>query len=283
MDEAFESDLRIGGNRQPRVRHVDHLQGLPENSPGRFVLALPVGDLQPGEHEQRGMHSHDHSDRAGLLALMIFRHDDAPVLAGRHHDGGDVRSLGLDSIAAAVDPAGIRVLHDHHAAGPDERATVMLVPDRRGNFVEIDRAAFQDVVQERAAVDLSRRKARRLLHVRTPPQDEVHLRALRRQPKRDIDAGDRGEDVCEHARAFGKAWNLVEHHGRISHASLIDVDNAADLFLGIGALDHLELACGFNAADPVPQILVGHCCFSRLRLRPHYPIPCSSMRGESGA
>ena len=90
--------------------------GSPENPAGRLVLALAVGDLQPGEHEQCGMHADDDRHRAGLIALVIFGHDDAAVLAGRHHDGGDVGTLGLDAVAAAVDPAGIRILHDHHAS-----------------------------------------------------------------------------------------------------------------------------------------------------------------------
>src|SRR4029453_1942771 len=58
--------------------------------------------------------------------------------------------------------------------------------------------------------------------------------------------------------ALGKARHLVEHHGRVAHPPHVDVDNAADLLLGLGALDDLELARGFDAFDPVPQILVGH-------------------------
>ena len=64
--------------------------------------------------------------------------------------------------------------------------------------------------------------------------------------------------LASDAVALRIAGDLVEHHRGIAHLPHIDVDEATDLFLGLGAFDGLELAGGFDALDPVPQILVGH-------------------------
>ena len=45
---------------------------------------------------------------------------------------------------------------------------------------------------------------------------------------------------------------------RIAHLALIDVDDAADLLLRLGALDDLQLAGRRDVVDPVAQILVRH-------------------------
>src|SRR5262249_12577580 len=73
-----------------------------------------------------------------------------------------------------------------------------------------------------------------------------------------VDARNRGEDVGDDAVALGKAGDLVEQHRGIAHLAHIDVDDAADLLLRLGAGDDLELARGADAFDPVAQIPVGH-------------------------
>ena len=52
--------------------------------------------------------------------------------------------------------------------------------------------------------------------------------------------------------------NLVEQDGGVTHLAHIDVDDAADLLLRLGALDVFQFAGSFDACDPVTQILVGH-------------------------
>ena len=61
-----------------------------------------------------------------------------------------------------------------------------------------------------------------------------------------------------------KAGNLVEHHRGIAHLPHIDVDDAADLLLRLGAVDELQLAGGLDGFDPVPQVLVGHVATLRI-------------------
>ena len=235
MDEAFEGDLRIGRHRQAGLRHVDDLDRLAEDAAGGLQLVLAVGNLDAAQHDQRRMHAGDHGDRAGLAALVVFAHDDQAVLAGRHHHRRDVRLVRLHAIGAVVDPAGIGILHHDQAGGADERPAVVLVPDRRRDLLDVDVLAFEHVVEQRPAVDGLRRLRRRVLEVVAPPLDLLHLGAFRRQAERDVDARDRGEDVGDDAVALGKAGDLVEHHRRIAHLAHIDVDDAADLFLRLGA------------------------------------------------
>jgi hypothetical protein len=52
--------------------------------------------------------------------------------------------------------------------------------------------------------------------------------------------------------AFGKVRYVVEDERRVAHLPLIDVDEAADLLLGLGAFDRLQLPGIFDVADPVP-------------------------------
>ena len=88
---------------------------------------------------------------------MILFHDDPAVLSRRDHDRRHVRSLRLHPVGTAVDPAGIGILHDHEAGGADERSAIVFVPDGGRDFREIDGPAFENIVHERAAVDLARR------------------------------------------------------------------------------------------------------------------------------
>ena len=60
---------------------------------------------------------------------------------------------------------------------------------------------------------------------------------------------------------LGKPGTSSNITAGIAHLAHIDVDDAADLFLRLGAGDDLELAGGSDAVDPVPQILVGHLSF----------------------
>ncbi len=195
---------------------------------------------------------------------MVLAHDDAAVLAGRHHHRGHTGLVALHPIAAVVEPAGIRITHNHHAAGADIRAAIMLVPDRRRDFLDIDILAFEHVFQERPAIDLARLMRRRMLHVIAPPLNQLHFGCLRRQSERNVDTRHRGQDVGDDAPAAGKPRHVVEQQRGIAHLALINVDDAADLLFGFGALDGFQLSGGCDALDPVPQILVGHCNSSRI-------------------
>ena len=140
MDEAFEGDLGFGGDRQAGRRPPDDADRLAEQAAGRLVFVLAIGNFEPGDGEQAGMDADHHGDRARLAALVIAAHEMSPCLPLEIITEA-VPVVHLDAVGAVIDPAGIRVLHDHHAAGADVIAAVALVPARRRNLQEIDRLA----------------------------------------------------------------------------------------------------------------------------------------------
>ena len=75
------------------------------------------------------------------------------------------------------------------------------------------------------------------------------------EPQRDVDAPHRGEDIGEDAVAARKAGHVVEQHGLVADPALIDVDDAADFLLALGAVDVLQLAGGAQLRDPGAQVL----------------------------
>ena len=76
------------------------------------------------------------------------------------------------------------------------------------------------------------------------------------KPQRDVDAPQRGENVGEDAVAARKAGHVVEQHGLVADAPLIDIDDAADFPLALGAGNVLQLAGGAQLRDPGTQILL---------------------------
>ena len=202
------------------------------------------------------MHAAHDGDRARLSELVPAPHDQVAVLALRGHDRGDAAVLGLDAVGAVVDPAGVGMLHDHHAAGADVAAAVVLVPFRRRDLEDVDVGARGDVLHQRPVVDRDRRNGLGVLHVGAPVAHEVHLAGVGRHAEREIDPPHRGEDVRDHAVAARKAGDVVEHHRRRAHGALIDVDDAADLLIALGAGDGHELAGRFHLREPDAQILL---------------------------
>ena len=231
--------------------------GSPSSRPAASYSFLPYGNLDPRHHEQRRMHAADDGDGARLSELVPAPHDQVSVLALRGHDRRDAAVLGLDAVGAVVDPAGVGVLHDHHAAGADVAAAVVLVPFRRRDFEDVDVAAGGDVLHQRPVRDRDRRNGLGVLHVGAPVAHEVHLARLGRHAEREIDPPHRGEDVRHHPMAAREAGDVVEHHRRRPHGALVDVDDAADLRVALGAGDGHELAGRLHLRQPDAEILLG--------------------------
>src|SRR5215475_3229242 len=97
------------------------------------------------------MHAAHHRHRTFLPELLVAAHDEVAVLALRAHHGGDALVMHLHPVGAVVYPASIRVAHDHHIAGADVVAPVVLVPLRRRNLEQIDVVATCDVLQHETA------------------------------------------------------------------------------------------------------------------------------------
>src|SRR4029079_13856591 len=142
---ALEGDLRMRRNRQTGARPDDDIDGFPDKAARHVVLVLAVRDFQPGYHEERGVHPNDNRDRTCLSALVVFAHDQIAMLALGAMYRGDIAALHLNPIGTVVDPAAIRVFHHHHAAGADEVASVLFVPLRGRDAVQIDLVTAVDV------------------------------------------------------------------------------------------------------------------------------------------
>src|SRR6516162_6482370 len=255
MNEALEGDLRLRGNGEPGARPLDHLDRLADQAARHVVFIFSVWNFEARHHEQRGVHAHDHRDRTRLAALVIAALDQIAVLALGAHDRRHAGAVRLHAIGAVVDPAGVGILHDHHAARADIVAPVVLVPPRRRDAPNVDVLAAADVLHERSGLDRDRCDAARLFHVFAPVGDEFDRRTVDRQTEREIDAPHRGENIREDAMAVGIARNVVEQHGTVAHLAHIEVDDAADFRLALGAADVLHLARRAQRIDPGAQVL----------------------------
>jgi hypothetical protein len=163
--------------------------------------------------------------------------------------------LRLHAIGAVIDPAGVRIAHDHHVAGADVIAAVVLVPARHRDLENVDAAAGQRIVHHRPTLDSHRRNGACFLHVAPPVMNELGGARVGIEPERDIDAANRGQDVGEDPVAAGITGNIVEQDCLVANPPLINIDDAADLELAIGTPDVLQLAGRPRLRDPGAQIL----------------------------
>src|SRR5262249_58948568 len=140
---------------------------------------LAVWDFDAGHHEQRWVYAAHHRDRARLSEFVPALHDQVAVLALRGHHRGDVAILHLDAIGAVVDPAGVGMAHDHHAAGADVTAAVVLVPFRCWDFQNVDVGPGGGVLHQRAALHRDGRNGFGVLHIVAPIAHQIHFARLR--------------------------------------------------------------------------------------------------------
>ncbi len=240
----------MSGNRQARAWTLDDFHRFAQQSAGGVVFVLAVGNLQPRDHEESRMHAADDRDRARLTALMIFAHDEIAVLSFRAHDRGDIVLVRLHAIGAVIDPAGIRILHHHHAAGADVIAAVQFMPFRHRNLEQIDRLTLVDIFQHRACIDGLGRKRLRFLHIAAPIMHELERARIAGIAQRQMNALDRGEDIGDDAVAARIARHLVEEHRLVAGLALVEIYDAADLVLAIGAGDVLDFSGRLHLRDP---------------------------------
>ncbi len=254
MEKALEGDLGVRWNWQAGLRPGDYFDRLADQAAGGVVFVLAVRDFQAGDHEQRRVHAAHDRYRAWFAALVIAALDDVAVLAFGEHHGREVALVGLHPVGAVIDPAGVRIAHDHHVASAEVVAAVMFVPARHGDFENVDVFGGAHVLHHRTGLHGHGRDRARFLHVAPPIVHEVDGARVRVEPQRDVDAAHRGENVGEDAVAARKAGHVVEQHGLVADLALIDVDDAADFLLALGALDVLHFARGAQVRDPGAQI-----------------------------
>src|SRR6185503_10586003 len=71
------------------------------------------------------------SHRAGLALAPVLLPDLPAVLAGRNPEAHAIRAVHHRAVGAAVDPALLRVAHDHEVVGADIAPAVVLVEQGR--------------------------------------------------------------------------------------------------------------------------------------------------------
>src|SRR5262249_4904436 len=172
------------------------------------------------------------------------------------HHGRGIAPLRLRTRGAVIDPAGVRVAHDDHVAGADVIAAVMLMPARHRDFEDVDVSAGADAVHDRTVLHGDGRNRARVLHMTSPVLDELIWPRVGIEPERDIDPAHRGQNVGQDPMAARKSGNVVEQHGLVADAALINIDDAADFALALGAFDVLNLFGRAHLRDPGAQILL---------------------------
>src|SRR5262249_58601903 len=83
--------------------------------------------------------------------------DHAAVLAGRDPYARSIAVMGDHPVGAEVDPAAVRVAHDHNAVGADVATPILLVDLRHRELEQVDGRIAIDVLEDRPVLDLDRR------------------------------------------------------------------------------------------------------------------------------
>src|SRR5262249_45345616 len=102
---------------------------------------------------------------------------------------------------------------DHHAAGADVTAAVVLVPFWGRHFQNVDVGTGGDVLHQWAALHRDGRDGFGVFHVVAPVAHEIHFARPRRQAEREIDTPHRGENVRHQTMLRRKSRDVLKHHG----------------------------------------------------------------------
>src|SRR5262249_35051658 len=128
-----EHDLRVRRDRKAGQRPGVNLDRRTLDGAGELVFRLPRGQIFKAGDEQRRILAIDDRERAGFALLPVLFGDDGAVPAGMVELHGDlVPAVHLNAVDRGIDPAAVRIAHDHDRARADEGAAVVAVPGRRG-------------------------------------------------------------------------------------------------------------------------------------------------------
>ena len=224
---------------------------------GEAVFRHAFGQVLEAGDEQRRVFAIDHGDRAGLAAVAVFLRDDGAMPAGMVElDRHPVAAVDLDAIDRGVDPAGVGIAHDDDAARADIGAAVAGMPDRRGELVEVDGGAVHGVFEPgrlRGFDGSARGECLALLH---PRLEGVERGELRIDAERERGALRRRHRIGEDAVPGGKSLDAIEQQRRRRREPRRDLGDAADLMMGIGAVDAAQRAERIDRRNEAAQVLV---------------------------
>jgi hypothetical protein len=254
---AFEDDLRLRRERQAGHGSGKNRDRRALDGAGEVVFADAFGQVFEARDEQRGVFAIDHRDRARHAAVAVFFCDDGAVAAGMVELNRDlVPPVDLDAINRGVDPAVVGIAHDDEAAGADVGAAIIGVPHRRGKFVERDIAAAHGIFEPcrfRGLDRSARRQRPALLH---PRLERVERSEHGIDAERERGALRVRHRIGEDASAGGKSLDAVEQQRRTRGKACRDLGDAADLVMGIGAVDAAQRAQRINRRDESAKVLI---------------------------
>src|SRR5215467_11805563 len=278
---AFEHDLGVRRDRKAGQRPGIDLDRRPLDGAGEFVFRLPCGQIFKAGDEQRRILAIDDRERTGLALLPVFLGDDGAVPAGMIELHGDfVPAVHLNAVDRGIDPAAVRVAHDHDRARADERAAVMAVPDRRRKLGEVDVFAPDGALQEGGLLDHgvgARLQRLALLH---PGLERIERPQSRIDAERERSPLRAGGGVGEDAKAARKALDAVEQKGWAIGPPRRHLGDGADLEARVRALDASQRAELVDELDEFAQVLVHSLrpCRARCARRIAACAPCSQAR-----
>lgn len=178
-----------------------------------------------------------------------------PVLGDDQQLGDLVPVDDLAAIEPDVGNVGLGVFGNDGAESVDKAPTVLGLPARDREIIEVDPIVGQDILLDRAALDQLRGKG---FPGSLPDEtDDLGGLGFPGQPQGHRQPLARGHPAGEQAGAPGLAitFNVLEEQGRPSGGE-VDSGDGADLAVPINfGPDMGHLVVGFEPADPFPKIL----------------------------
>ncbi len=179
------------------------------------------------------------------------------MVAGRHQDADGVSVVYLRPVGAGVEPVLVRVAGDRIGAGADIAAAVLLVPDRGGEFEDVDVVARHDVLEHRAVRhDLVGHQLHVLEIGLAIGLAQLPFAQVVRKAEGHV-AARAGEDVEQQPKALGAARDVVEHHAGAVLGTQDRLRGEADVLLPGRALDVADLAQALGMIEPPAQVVIG--------------------------
>ena len=191
--------------------------------------------------------------------LPISLGDNGAVPAGVVELHGHlIAAVHLHAIDRRVDPAAVRIAHDHDRARADESAAVVAVPDGRRKLGEVDVLAADRVLQKGGLLDRDGRPRLERFAFVHPGLERVEWPQCRIDTERERRPLRARGGIGEDAKAPGIALDRVEQKGGSVGSPCRHFGNGADLETKVRAIDAPQRTELVDKLDEFAQVLV-HC------------------------
>src|SRR5262245_36334104 len=278
---TFEHDLGVRRDRKAGQRPGMDLDRRTLDGAGELVFRLSRGQIFKAGDEQRRIFAIDDRERTGLALLPVLFGDDGAVPAAMVELHGDfVPAVNLNAVDRGIDPAAVRIAHDHDRARSDEGAAVVAVPDRRRKLREVDVFALDRMLQKGGVLDDGGRTRLQRLALLHPGLECVERPQSRIDAERERSPLRAGGGVGEDAKTARKALDAVEQKGRAIGPTRRHLGNGADLEARIRPPDAPQRSKLVDEPDEFAQVLVHSArpCRARCARRIAACAPCGQAR-----